>query len=224
MRSPEVEYEYLKAHVNNISDIAFYNLYTKYIINDLSGKDKVIQIDDTDQESVIIKRNGGYPLPGFIYTFIYKGKEISQIINEKPQIYIDFVPLVFCMNIGKGIVKGINLNLLPANVRLNFLQGFFILFKPFFENVEKLTQNNQLALNEKFISFVRSGDGQDIIRILNSRKHATYEKAYRSYNFEDIENFRMVEYNEWKYIPFYEPKDAFRKMNYKQIQKLYYKK
>lgn len=223
MRSPVVEHEYLKAHVNNIPDIAFDTLYTKYIINDLSGKNKVIQIDDTDQESIITKRNGGDPIPGFIYTFIYKGKEISQMIDKKPQIYIDFVPLVFCMNIGKEIFKGINLNLLPANIRLNFLQGFFILFKPFFQDIEELTENNKLAINEKFVSFVRSGDGQNIIRILNSRNHATYEKAYRSYSFKDIENFRMVEYNEWKYIPFYEPKDAFRKMNYKQVQKLYYK-
>jgi hypothetical protein len=223
MNSPNVDYEYLKTHVNNITETAFNTLYTKYIINDLSGKDKMIGIESTDQESLIISRNGGFPIPGFIYTFIYKGKEITEMINEKPQIYIDFVPLVFCMNIGKGIMKGINLNLLPARVRLSFLQSFYMLFKPFFEDVEELTENNKLAINEKFVSFVTSGDGQKVIKILNDRNHSTYEKAYRSYNFKDIQNFRMIEYSEWKYIPFYEPKDAFRKMNYSQIQKLYYK-
>ena len=233
MRSPTIEYEYLKAHINNISDIAFNTLYTKYIINDLSGKDKVIQIDDTDQESIISKRNGGLPFPGNIYTFIYKGPQISEIINqkqfffsktqEKTLTYIDFVPLVFCMSISTKIMKGINLNLLPPKVRLSFLESFYQLSKEFLENVEELTENNKLAINEKFRNYIASGRAQKVILLFNSQKNATYEKAYRSYNFKDIENFRMVEYNEWKYIPFYEPRDAFRKMNYSQIQKLYYK-
>jgi len=31
----------------------------------------------------------------------------------------------------------------------------------------------------------------------------------------------MVEYSEWKFIPFYEPKDAFRKLNQSDLYKYY---
>ena len=223
MRSPIENHRYLKAHVNNVPQIAFNTLYRKYIIEDLRGKEKMIGIESTDQESIVTKRNGGLPFPGFVYTFIYKGKEIIEMIQNKPQVYIDFVPLVFCMNTSPKIMKGINFNLLPAPVRLKFLEAYYQLYKDFLSDVEELTENNKLAINDKFRSYVLSGRGQAILKIFNSQQNATFEKAYRSYNFVDIENFRMVEYNEWQYIPFYEPKDAFRKMNYAQIQKLYYK-
>ena len=224
MRSPLQNYEYLKAKVNNVSEIAFNTLYRKYIIEDLRGKEKVIGIDSTDQETIISKRNGGLPFPGFIYTFIYKGKEIVEMIKERPQVYIDFVPLVFCMSIATKNLKGVNLNLLPPRVRLGFLESFYQLSKDFLEDVEELTENNKLAVNEKFRNYIASGRSQKVIELFNSQRNATFEKAYRSYNFVDIQNFRMIEYNEWQYIPFYEPRDAFRKMNYAQIQKLYYKK
>ena len=38
---------------------------------------------------------------------------------------------------------------------------------------------------------------------------------------EKVDKFRMIEYSEWKFIPFYEPKNAFRKLNQSQLYKLY---
>ena len=68
---------------------------------------------------------------------------------------------------------------------------------------------------------MKSGKGQEMINLFNRKNGANFNFGYRKYSIEKVDNLRMVEYPEWKYIPFYEPKDAFRKLNQAQIYKLY---
>ena len=167
MRSPEDEYKFLK-NLDNIWDIANFTLFEKYIVQNLKGDAKLIEIESTDQESLIISMNGGYPIPGMIYTFIYKGKDMFlELKKGKKQEFIDFIPLVFCLNNGPGYFNGINLNMLPEGPRLGFIQSYYESFKKFFENIEIKTQNNKLALNKKFVEFIKGGNGQKMINIFN---------------------------------------------------------
>jgi hypothetical protein len=53
--------------------------------------------------------------------------------------------------------------------------------------------------------------------------NANFKYGYRSYNVQRIKQLRMVEYTEWDYIPFYDPKNAFKGMNQKQIHDLYWR-
>ena len=62
MRSPEDEYKFLK-NLDNIWDIANFTLFEKYIVQNLKGDAKLIEIESTDQESLIISMNGDILYP-----------------------------------------------------------------------------------------------------------------------------------------------------------------
>lgn len=220
MLSPKEEYKFLK-DINNINDIAYFTIFEKYLIQNLKGQKKLIEIESTDQESIIIKQNGGYPIPGMIYTFIY-GLPDQIIINEKSaKDFIDLAPVTFCMNNGRGFFSGINMNMLPLNVRLDFFESFYNTFKDFFKKVEELTQNNKLAINKRFVEFIKSGGGQEMIKLFNKKNNANFNYGYRKYDITKVKNLRMIEYDEWNYINFYTPINAFRKINLNEMHKLY---
>jgi hypothetical protein len=221
MNPPEIEYKSLK-NISDIHDIAYFTLFEKYIKYNLRGNEKKIEIDSTDQESIILSRNGGFPIPGIVYTFIYKGPNASIETQRGMKEYTDLIPLVFCLGTERTSFSGINMNLLPPDARLLFLQSFYSTFRDFLEReVDALSQNDKLALNKRFISYIRSGKSQEMIRLFSKANKANFNFAYRKYSIENIDMLRMVEYPEWKYIPFYVPKAAFRKLNQSQIYKLY---
>lgn len=217
MNSPIQEYKFLQG-IDGIIDQAYFTLFEKYMIYKLRGLEKAIQIDETDQESIMIKKNGGFPFPGMIYTFLYGGKDVK--VSNK--VYSDLVPIVFCFSIGKDSFSGINLNTLPSPVRLKFLDNFYNVFKDFLEyEAETLAQNDKLAINKRFLKFTGSGRGKKMIDSFNKSAGENFNFGYRRYFLSKVKNLRMIEYAEWKYIPFYEPKDAFRKLSYSELYKLY---
>jgi len=225
MESPINKYKSLM-NITNIKDIAYNTLFEKYIIQNKWGYDKLTEIESTDQESLIVGLNGGYPIPGLMYTFIYnppKKDEVKVFDDKKEKKYIDYVPLVFCINVDKLKFSGINLNTLPELERVKFLQIFYKSYESFFKDVEKLTQNNKLAINKKYLQIAKSGKGQDMIKNFNDITGANFSYGYRRYNMEKVDRFRMVEFSEWDYLPFYESINAFKKLTQAQIHKLYYR-
>lgn len=227
MDSPIKRYKSL-IDIDNINDIAYQTLFTKYIVENLRGEEKLWEIDSTDQESIMLRKNGGYPLPGFIYTFLYPPTKVGDGIVEildGPNLkkYIDYVPLVFCLSIQQDTFKGINLNTLPNIERVKFLETYYNVYKSFFKDIENLTENDKLALNKAFITAATSGNAPKIIEIMNQISQANFSYGFRTYKMEKIKILRMIEYCEWNYIPFYDPKNAFKLMNQKQIHDLYWK-
>ena len=217
MNSPLEEYKFL-SQINGITDQAYFTLFEKYMIYKLRGPEKAIQIDETDQESLMIKKNGGFPFPGMIYTFLYKGPDV-QVAKKR---YTDLVPLVFCFSSDKTSFSGVNLNTFPYQVRLKFLDNFYTAFKDFLkEEAETLAQNDKLAINKRFLKFTGAGRGKKMLEAFSKSSSENFNFGYRKYSIERVRNLRMIEYAEWKYIPFYEPKDAFRKLSYSELYKLY---
>jgi len=217
MNSPIEEYRFM-SKIDGIVDQAYFTLFEKYMIFDLRGKEKAIQIEETDQESIMIKKTGGSPMPGMIYTFMYGGPDVK-VGNKK---YSDLVPMVFCLKTDRTSFSGINLNTLPYQARLKFLQNFYDTFEDFLKRqADVLAQNDKLALNKRFLNFVGGGNGKRMIEVFNKTTSENFNFGYRNYLFSKIKNLRMIEYAEWKYIPFYEPKDAFRKLSYSELYKLY---
>ena len=223
MNSPQEDYKFYKT-LDNIWDIASYTIFEKYIIENRKGYNKLIEIESTDQETLMLSQNGGFPIPGMIYTFIYKGKDmLLELRNNKREKFTDFVPLMFCLNNGPGFYQGLNLNMLPTQPRLDFLQSYYEWFEKFFKDVEIRTQNDKLAINKEFISFIKGGNGQKMIKVFNQKNGANYNYAYRKYLIEKVDRLRMIEFSEWNYIPFYRPDNAFRTLPADQIHKLYYR-
>ena len=223
MNSPVEDYKFMKK-IDQIWDQASFILFEKYIIRNLKGDHKRTEIESTDQESLMISRNQGYPIPGMIYTFIYKGPEmVLQMKNGTEKEFTDYIPLVFCMNNGPGFFNAINLNMLPSGARLDFLESFYETFKEFFKDVEYKTQNDKLAINKRFIEFIKGGGGQKMIKVFNALNGQNFNYGYRRYLIPKIDRLRMIEYSEWNYIPFYRPLQAFRTLPVAQIHKLYYR-
>jgi hypothetical protein len=225
MDSPLKTYKILK-DVHDIKNIAYYTLFTKYIIKNDHGDKKLTEIDSTDQETLISHLNGGYPIPGLMYTFIYKPEEAETVLiksGKDVKKYIDKVPIVFCVNTSKGKFSGINMNTLPNLERVKFLEMFYSEYKDFFEDVEKLTQNKMLAINKKYLESAKSDKGQNIIKGFNIKSGANFNYGYRNYDMKKVARLRMIEYSEWDYLPHYNPRDAFKIMNFGQIHNMYWR-
>lgn len=223
MESPLTIYKEL-SHIDNIGDIAYDRLYTNYLIKNLKGAKKKIEWNSTDQESLIKLFNFGIPVPGMVYTFWYIPEELLMIdFNKQQNEFIDYAPLMFCTSIIPTHFSGINLNMLPKIERLKFFEEYYKFYKGFFKDVERQTENNQIALNDEFIIRSLSRKSQEMIRAFSKRQSANFNYGYRKYDFKKARQLRMVEYEEWGYIPFYDPKAAFKKMNIKQIHDIYYR-
>ena len=161
-------------------------------------------------------------IPGIIYTYIYGDLVELQNLPKKPEKYIDLVPLTFCLNINRDGFSGINLNLLPPNARLSFLELFYQIFKDFLEReVDVLAQNDKLALNKKFINLMASGESKQLLKTFSQITGENFKFAFRRYLYPKISSFRIIEYSEWKYIPHYIPNDAIKKLNLNIIYNMY---
>lgn len=225
MESPLESYKYL-SKFDGIVKIANDVLFEKYIIQNRAGANKLTYIEDTDQESVIRRLNGGFPVPGFVYTFIYKPSqdEINVVRSGRGlERYVDHVPLVFCTGTDKLSFSGINLNVIPPLERLKFLQMFYESFESFFKHVEVSTQNGVLALNKKFLDVVNDQRGSDMIRDWSMATESAFSYGYRKYSTKKVDRLRMVEIAEWQYIPFFSSTDAVKMLNIARVQSLYWK-
>jgi hypothetical protein len=223
MKSPVTAYKYLLS-IDKIKSIAYHTLFEKYIIQDLKADKKLEEIESTDQESLVAKLNGGFPMPGFMYTFVYKpGKELNSVnVGDKIKYYSDKVPIVFCISAHSGKFSGINLNALPNIERVKFLEMYFNEYPEFFAKLEDMTANDIIAVNKKYIEIAKSGGGQQMLKTFNAKSGANFNYGFRTYDLTKVFRLRMIEFCEWNYIPHFEPRDAFMMMNQKEIHNLYW--
>jgi hypothetical protein len=228
MEQPKIIYEKLKA-ITNIKEIAYERLFENYLKLDLEGPKKLVDIESTDQESVLNRMRRGIPYEGMIYTFIHlNDTNISILKNLKTQKeheFHDFTPIVFCTYVdpAKASFRALNLNMLPQSERLKFLQVFYETYKDFFQDVEReLLHENDYAINEKYRLAAISGKNTDLLLYFSKKQKASFSYAYRSYEFKNIKKLRMLEFEEWQYIPFFEAKESFKKINLQLIYRTYW--
>ena len=223
MESPEFLYEEM-SHIDNIKDIAYERLYYNYLVLNLKGDEKMIEFNSTNQESLINQFNFGRPVPGMIYTFYYIPLELLEIVDLRTKKqFIDYAPLMFCTSANPTHMSGINMNMLPNMERLKFFKEYYTVYKEFFERVEEKTENRQIAINKRFLERSLMYKSQEMIKAFSKRQHENFNYGYRKYDMKKVKQLRMIEFEEFAYIPFYEPRDAFRKMNMKQIHTMYYR-
>jgi len=224
MDSPLETYEYLRK-LSKIEDLAKYELFDKYLKLNKRGPEKLQEIDSTDQESKVLNINGGLPIPGSVYTFVYKSNLIEQLTNSSTVYsFVDYAPIVFCFSMDNNSFKGINFNLLPPKHRLYFLETYYNSYRNFFDNIldEKL-DNDKIVFNKGFLDSVKSGYGNKLLETFSRMSKTNLKFAYRQYNYRSIKNLRMVEYNEWKYLPFFNPSNSIKKISFDIIYKIYMK-
>lgn len=207
--------------LNTIDGIGRYakeRLFKQLLEKNVRGSDKKLELDDTDQESLICDSFGGKPIPGLMYTFLYKLDE-----KERKQGFNDVAPIVHCVKIENNIMYGINLNMLPPKVRLAYLEAIYNLYKSFFVSIEETTENDIITLNNKFLNDVMGKKIKPFLEKICSISKENIFFALRQYNYNSITNIRMVEFAEWRYIPFFSPVKSFVNSNLGEIYNLYNK-
>jgi hypothetical protein len=227
MESPIKTHQHLE-HIDGIKDIAYQRLFENYLKLDLKGPQKKVSIESTDQESLLNLFRRNQPYEGMIYTFIHLNQtnlnEIQNLKTGKPLQFHDITPIVFCtsFNAPQKLLKGLNLNMLPNLERLKFLEAYYNLYKDFLKDIEELTEYDKVAINYNYHIAALTGKNPEIFKKFNHDQNAVFEFAYRAYDMRNLRQFRMIEYEEWKYIPFFDAKQSFKKANLEMIYKTYY--
>jgi hypothetical protein len=228
MDSPKTLYDKYK-NITDIEKIAYERLFENYLKLDIKESKKLIDIESTDQESILKSKNGGLPFEGMIYTFIHLNNEnlavLKNLTTNRDVVFHDFTPILFCSSVdrSKHIIKGLNLNILPKSERLKFLQVFYESYKDFFEDVEKqLFHMDDIAINEEYRLTALAGKNPQLFLYFSRKQHALFNYAFRSYELKNIRKLRMLEFEEWKYIPFFEAKESFKRINMQLIYQIYW--
>lgn len=206
----------LDFYLKNKGDKKIYELAEKYLVkdlldNNLTGANKIFEIDGIDIESNI----SGKIIPSMIYTFIYDYKKDFDGLS-----FGDNFPIILCLGLDvinrNGIknvnIKAINLNLMPNEERIKFIDLLVNLDKDFFEN--GFLDNN--IISKKLFNILN-----DINSIKNISNILGFDisKYIRLYKVHQCKNIRLIEYNLWKYIPFYSHKISVNGLNFKQLIK-----
>ena len=206
-------------------------LATEYLLRDtlnnkLHGNNKIKDIDGMDMESKL----AGNIIPGMIYTFIYKPNKDKNDIIDNLNIGDKF-PIVLCCgiklfkkNIDNKIktticIQGLNLNYLSSSKRLKLLNTIHTGYKSFYENeIYKQTENNSYAINN---SLGEDLQNPNFLMDLADISNIELNNCFRLYEITNCVNIRLIEYNLWKYIPFYNPKRYITNLTIEQIKQLH---
>jgi len=226
MLPPKESYTQNK-RITDIDDVAYNRLFENYLKLDLKGNQKLIDIDSTNQEEVLRKRAHATPFPGMIYTFINLNTknliELQAAATGKIVQFHDFTPILFCtsFNPRSALIKGINLCMFEGEDRMKFLQVFYEQYESFFKKVEELTEYDKNAINKEYVSDALSGKNSLLFKRFDSKTKELFEFGYRSYDIRSLKKFRMIEYQEWQYVPFYDAKQTFKIHGLNQLYKMY---
>lgn len=220
--------------INYISEIAYNELFYNLLILNLKGYDKIQEIDDFDNESVIDKITKGFPVVGNTYTFIHTNKLKESIYDGTPTnlidmvlgmlksgvTFIDVAPIVLVLESTKSYIRGLNLNLLPPNLRLDFLQLYYKIFNKYFQNIDILLEENKPIINTELISISQNGNINKFLLLLQKELKFKVSLIYRTYNIGDISNLRMIEVTSLKYLPFYNAQRTIKDVDLQDLWKL----
>ena len=196
---------YKDSHLQAMSAQATKSLVQMLLVDNTRGANKSNELTGMNMESTF-----NYTLlPSMIYTFLYNSPD-SEHINETN--FKDHIPVILCTSFDGKYVTGINFNLIPNDIRANLLDIIYNAFKNFYTNdVEKAVAKNKATINEKFANLlVNEKTRADFLKILNDKLGINVSNAYRVYDVKYIKNVRLIEYDNWKYVPFLSFKDSVR--------------
>lgn len=192
-----------------LEKLAFEYLVTDTLDKNLKGPSKSKQVTGMDMESL-----AKTIYPTMVYTFKYNSEHIDK---EGKYEFRDYVPVIFCMNIDKDYIYGINFNLLPNDVRGRLLD-VIAKSNPRFYSYGIYNEGLQLS-DALMANLVDENKRKELLRVFDGLCGVPVSKAYRRYKKEFIENPRLVEYDVWSYIPYLVFTDSIRGANLAVIQK-----
>lgn len=193
-----------KAYNNNLKRAGtirkeFTTMFNDIYVNNSRTK---TGLGDTNEEEIVIAM--GKFIPGKIYTYqydpVYKG--LLDWYDTRPVVLVNDV---YQAGTGNYIVRGINLNFLPEDIRAATLEQFYRIFEADINKSEEVAQIGKINLAVgKIIAFFK--DWINVLSAFNS-SGVGYQFAYRSYIVNNIKDPRYIEYQHWEIIPWLNPKE-----------------
>jgi len=199
---------YRKSDRNKAEALAFDVLVNDLLEKNKVGNDKIREIGGMDME----RSSPTNFIPSMFYIFMYVKQEKEEAFGNS---FYDMCPMILCTGADQRTVTGINFNFLPNDVRAVLLDILTDSYKEFYDNVGN--DGNELKVNEDLgVALMKGISG--VFQYIKSRTNIDISSCVRTYSRSNMLKTRMIEYDQWKYIPFLSFKDAVRGVNLAKLQ------
>lgn len=192
--------------LSTLQQNAYNNIINDLIVNNINGMQKCKALNDYDMES----NTKGKIIPGCIYCFIYKAvNPTTYIIDNQKLQYFDKLPVLYVIKENANTITGINLNFCNRDLRIVILNMIYNMDEDFFFNnsdIKNEVDNGKIITSNTINKFLLNDNTciQQIMYKLNKTYNIPNNPNIfiRTYSKNLIRNIRMIEYWQWKYIPF----------------------
>lgn len=149
-------------------------------------------------------------IPGCIYCFVYKAiNPTTYIIGNQKLQYFDKLPVLYVIKETPNTITGINLNFCNRDLRVAILNMIYNMDEDFFFNnsdIKNEVDNGKIITSNSINKFLLNDNTciQQIMYKLNKTYNIPNNPNIfiRTYSKSLIRNIRMIEYWQWKHIPF----------------------
>lgn len=211
-----MEDNFLREAENDRNRVRYIKDADDYMLRDiidrnLHGKDTAVTLDYWSDDKAFSE--SGKFIPGCLYTFKYSGAPI----RTGAGVFDDKIPLLLALSSGrnpqamnKKYVFGINLNcfsILPLSlaikVKAAIIQELHDADINFFNRLDREHAAGHHVYSQGLVDMFVRDAGKSFVKMLGRKyKINTSSWAFRMYYTENISGCRLVEYWQWKLIPY----------------------
>ena len=144
-------------------------------------------------------------IPGRIYTFAYNphGQDVLDFFDKRPMIFI--IGQYVSSSTGYNIVQGINLNFLPEQAKAVFLDTMINSFGKAYEDADKMSDKDQLALMQSISSMVTNW--YFMTGVFDKKAKVGLQFATRNYDIARMIQPVLIEIEDFPMIPYFVPRE-----------------
>ena len=192
---------------------AFDFLITDLLSRNLRGVDKQRTLTAHNMEDMLKNQL----VPSMFYLLMYAKSDKPEVIGKNE--FYDVCPLILCLNANDKFVTGLNFNFIPNDVRARIMDLIVESNQKFYQEME--TSNiNSIKTNNPLVSMLISDKGvSSFLLFVKSKTGLDVSICLRTYDRKNIVNVRLIEYDEWHYIPYLSFKESIRGSNIANIQR-----
>ena len=203
--------QYQKGDRSYYEKEAFDVLVTDLMSRNLTGQRKSRELTALNMEQDMVSNF----VPTMFYIFMYVSNSPEKLKDTE---FYDLCPMILCTGVDQKYVMGINFNFIPNNIRAVILDIITGDYKDFYETMTT-TVPNGAVVNNMLGSILTSKDGlKNIMIYIKMRTGVDLSSCIRRYDRSMIVKPRMIEYDQWHYIPFLSFKDSVRGASLAAVQ------
>jgi hypothetical protein len=204
---------YMKSNKGQMEKEAFDFLVTDLLAKNLRGNDKQRTLTAHNMEDMLKNQF----VPSMFYLIMYAKSDKPETIGHND--FYDVCSLIFCTGVNDKFITGINFNFIPNDIRARVMDLITERQQKFYDEMET-TNSKDVRANTPLGSLLISENGVSaFLSFMKAKTGVDLSKCVRTYNRSNIVNVRLIEYDEWGYIPYLSFKDSVRGANLANIQR-----